>query len=154
MINTISTINTINIINFINQYKDNQCDRSDLLTLQTSPTQFHRCCLLFLFAWLIKVRIIVVLHTISSCWYTHFWFIFWLCLRLNPTVVPTIEVRLLSQRGMDYCCVYRGQLFLTGFILLIEPSSCVKGAINCNKEDLTIMSSHTQDDDHQFSYVK
>ena len=50
---------------------------------------------------------------------------------------------------MDYCCVYHVQLFLPGFILLTEPSSCVKGAINCNKEDLEIMSSLTQYDDHQ-----
>ena len=54
---------------------------------------------------------------------------------------------------MDYCCLYHGQLFLPGFIILIEPSSCVTGSINYNKEDLTIMSSHTQDDDYQSKNV-
>ena len=54
---------------------------------------------------------------------------------------------------MDYCCVYHGQLFLPGFILLIEPYSCVPGAINCNKANLKIMPSSTQDDDHQSSDV-
>ena len=47
---------------------------------------------------------------------------------------------------MGYCCVYHGQLFLPGFLLLTETSSCVPGASNCNKEDMTIMSSVTQDD--------
>ena len=54
---------------------------------------------------------------------------------------------------MDYCCVSHGQLFLPGFLLLIEPYYCVTGAINYNKEDLKIMSSLTQDDDHQRSDV-
>ena len=54
---------------------------------------------------------------------------------------------------MSYCCVSHGQLFLPGFLPLTEPFSCVPGAINCNKEDLTIMSSVTQDDDHQSSDV-
>ena len=54
-------------------------------------------------------------------------------------VLPTAEVRLLSQQGMDYCCVYHGQLFLPGFILLTEYYYCVPGAINCTKEDLKIM---------------
>ena len=62
-------------------------------------------------------------------------------------------MRLLSKIGIYYCFVYHGQLFLPGFLLLTEPSSCVPGAINCNKEDLTIMSSLTQDDDHQSSDV-
>ena len=60
---------------------------------------------------------------------------------------------MITQRGMDYCCVYHGELFLTGFLLLTEPYSCVTGAINCNKEDMTIMSSINQDDDHQISDV-
>ena len=54
---------------------------------------------------------------------------------------------------MDYCFVYHSQLFLPGFIVPKEPSSCVTGAINCNKEDLTIISSATQYDDHQSSDV-
>ena len=68
-------------------------------------------------------------------------------------MVPTAEVRLISQRGMDYCCVYHGQLSLTIFLLLIETSSYVPGVINCNKEDTKIMPSITQDDDHQSSDV-
>ena len=62
-INAIDTINTIGIIDCINQYKDNQYDLSDRLTLQTSLTQLYHCCFLFRFAWLIKVRIIVVLQS-------------------------------------------------------------------------------------------
>ena len=62
-------------------------------------------------------------------------------------------MRLLYQRGMDYCFVYHGEMFLNGFLLLAELSSCVPGAINFNKEDLKIMSSITQDDDHQSSDV-
>ena len=54
---------------------------------------------------------------------------------------------------MDYCCVYNGQLFLPVFFLLTERFSCVTGAINLNKEDMKIMSSLTQDDDHQSSNV-
>ena len=54
---------------------------------------------------------------------------------------------------MAYCCVSRGQLFLTGFILLIEPSYCVPGAIKCNKQYLIIVSSLTQDNYHQSSDV-
>ena len=94
-----------------------------------------------------------MLHPVSSYWYYHLWIIFWFCLPLNHTVVPTAEVRLISQRVMDYCCVYHGQLFLPVFLLLTEPSYCVPGDINCNKEDLKIMSSVTQDDDHQSSNV-
>ena len=60
---------------------------------------------------------------------------------------------MIYQQGMTYCCVSRGQLFLTGFILLMEPSSCVPGYINCNKEDMKIMSSLTQDNYHQSSNV-
>ena len=92
-------------------------------------------------------------NTVSSCWYTHPFFIFFFFLPLNPTVVPTAEVIMFSQLGMDYCCVYHGQLFLPGFILLTEPSSCVPGAINCNKEGRKIMSSLTQDDYNQSSDV-
>ena len=61
-IDTIDTINTIDRISCNNQYKDNWYDRSDQLTLQTSPTQWHHCCFLLRFAWLIKVRIVVVLQ--------------------------------------------------------------------------------------------
>ena len=89
----------------------------------------------------------------SSGWYAHLCFIFYSCLPLNPTVVPTSEVILISQRGMDYCCVYCGRMFLPGFLLLTETSSCVPGDINQNKEDLTIMSIFTQDEDHQSSGV-
>ena len=71
----------------------------------------------------------------------------------SPTVVPKEDARMLSQQGMDYFCVYHGQLFLTGFILLTEPYYFVPGAINCNTEDLKIMSSVTQDDDNQSSDV-
>ena len=81
------------------------------MTLHTSPTQLHHCCYLFRFAWLIKVRIIVVLHPVSSCWYNHLCFLFFFFLTLNPTVVPTAEVRILSQKRMDYCCVSHGQFF-------------------------------------------
>ena len=62
-------------------------------------------------------------------------------------------IRLLSQQGMDYCCVYHGQLFLPRFILLTKLSSCVPGDINCNNKGLTIMSSVTQDGDHQSNAV-
>ena len=44
-------------------------------------------------------------------------------------------------------------MFLPGFILLTEPSSCSPGYINCNKKDLTTISSLTQDDDNQISDV-
>ena len=92
-------------------------------------------------------------NPVSSCWYNHLCFIFCFCLPLNPTLVTTTEVILLSQQGMDYCCVYHGLNFLPGFILLTEPSSCVTGAINDKKEDMKIMSSVTQDNDHQSSNV-
>ena len=54
---------------------------------------------------------------------------------------------------MNYCCVYHGKLFFPGFIISTESSSCVPGDINCNKEDLTIMLSVTQDDDHKITDV-
>ena len=89
----------------------------------------------------------------TYCLYAHLCFIFSLCFPINTTVVPTADVILLSEQGMDYCCVYLGQLFLPGFILLTETSSCVPGAINWNKLGLTIMSSLTQYDDNQISDV-
>ena len=92
-------------------------------------------------------------NTVSSCWYAQLCFIFCFCMTLNNIVVPTAEVKLISQRGMDYCCVYHGQLFLPGFILLIEPYSCVPGSINFNEEYLIIMSIITQDGDHQSNDV-
>ena len=95
-IDTIDTINTIIIIDCINQYEYNWYDWSDQLTLQTSPTQLHHCCLLFRFAWLIKVISIVVLHLVSSCWYAYLWFMFFFFFPLNNTVVPTAGVRLIS----------------------------------------------------------
>ena len=150
-INTIGTINMINRIDCINQYKYNRYDWSDQFTLQTSPTQLHHCCLLFRFAWLIKISNIVVLHPLSYCWCAYNFFIFCFCLPLNLTVVPTVHVRLLSQQEMGYCCIYRSDIFPPCFLLLIEPSYCVPGAINCNKEDITIMSSLTQDYDSQSS---
>ena len=64
-------------------------------------------------------------------------------------MAPTAELRLLSQLGMDYCCVYLNHMFLPGVIILTEPSSCVPGDINCNKEDMIIMSSLNQDDGNQ-----
>ena len=67
-INTIDTINTIDIIDCINQYEDNRYNKSYRLKLQTSPTQLHYYCFLFRFSLLIKVRIIVVLHPVSSFW--------------------------------------------------------------------------------------
>ena len=94
-----------------------------------------------------------MLHKVPYCWYTHLFFLFCFCLPLNPRVVPTEEVRPLSQIGMSYCCVFHGRLFLTVFILLIQPSYCVPGAIKCTKEDLTKISSLTQYDDHQISDV-
>ena len=42
-------------------------------------------------------------------------------------------------------------MFIPIFILLTEPSYFVPGAINCNKEDLKIISSLTQYDGHQSS---
>ena len=60
---------------------------------------------------------------------------------------------MLPQQGMAYCRVYHRKLFLPGFLLPKEPSSCVTGDINYNKEDLKIMSSLTQNDDHQSSDV-
>ena len=92
-------------------------------------------------------------HPVSSCWYAHLCFLFWFCFSLNPTLVPKSEVRLFSQLGMDYCCVYHSHLFIPSFLLPTEPSYCSTGDINWNKEDLKIMSSLTQDDDHQISYV-
>ena len=92
-----------------------------------------------------------MLHPLVYCCYDHLCFIFLFCLPLNPTLVPTAEVRLISQRGIYYYCVYHIQLFLPSFLLLTEPSSCVPGAINYNKEDLKIVSSVTQYDDHQSS---
>ena len=68
-------------------------------------------------------------------------------------MVPTAEVILLSQQGMAYCCVFTDELFLPGFILLTETSSCVPGAINCNKENLKTFSSLNKDHDHQKSDV-
>ena len=103
--------------------------------------------LLFWFSWMIKSSIIVVLHTVSYCWYTHLFFIFCFCLPLNPTVVYTEEVILLSQRWILYCCVSCDQMFLPGFLLPTEPSYCVPGAINWNIEDLEIVSSIAQYDD-------
>ena len=44
-------------------------------------------------------------------------------------------------------------MFIPGFILLPEPYYCVPGSIKCNKDDLKIMSSLTQDDDHQSSGI-
>ena len=152
-IDTFDTINTIERIYWINQYEDNKYDRSDKFTRQTPPTQLYHRCLFFRFSWLIKLRSIVVLHLVSYCWYEHPWFIFCLCLPINPTVVPTVQVRLLSLWGMDYCCVYHGQLFLPIFLLLTEPYYSVTGAIKFNKEDLTIISSLNQYDDHQISDV-
>ena len=52
-------------------------------------------------------------------------------------------ILLLPQQGMAYWCLYHGHLFLPGFILLTEPSYCVPGDINCNKEDMKIISSLT-----------
>ena len=101
-IDTIDTTDTINRIDCINQYEDNWYNLSYRLTLHTSPTQLHQCCFLFRFYLLVKVRRIVVLHSVSYCWYAHLCFIFCLYLPLNTTVVPTSEVRLISQRGMDY----------------------------------------------------
>ena len=62
-VDTIDTINKHERIDCINQYKDNQYDRYDQLTLQTSPTQCHHYCSPFRFSWLIKIRIIVVLQS-------------------------------------------------------------------------------------------
>ena len=121
--------------------------------MKTSPTQLHQCCFFFLLLLLIKVRIIVVLHPVSSCWYSHLFLLIFFCLTINNKVVLTLEVGLFSQRGMAYSCVSHGQLFLPGFLLLIEPYSLVSGAIKCNKEYLTTMSSLTQDNDHQSSDV-
>ena len=59
----IDTIDTIDRIDRINQYQDNLYDRSDQLKLHTSPTHWHPCCFPFRFAWLIKVRSIVVLQS-------------------------------------------------------------------------------------------
>ena len=152
-IDTINTITMSDRIDCINQYKGNWFYQSDLLTLHTSPTQLHHCCFLFRCFWLIKVRSIFVLYKVSSFWCAHRCFIFFLYLPLNPIVVRTAQVRLLSQRGMDYCCVYTNEIFLPIFILLTEPSSCVTVNINYNKEDLKIMSSLTHDDGHQSSDV-
>ena len=62
-INTINTIGTIDRINYNNQCKENWYNQSDLLTMQTSPTQWHHCCFLFRFELLIKVMSIFVLHS-------------------------------------------------------------------------------------------
>ena len=94
-----------------------------------------------------------MLHTMSTCWYYHICFIFCYFLPLNPTVVPTAAVRLLSQLGMGHCCLYHGCMIINRFILLTELSSCVPGSINYNKEDMTIISRVTQYDDYQSSDI-
>ena len=66
-------------------------------------------------------------------------------------MLPTADVRLISQQLMSYCCVSHGQLFLPEFLPLTEPFSCVPGASNYNKEYMIIMSSLAQDDDRQSS---
>ena len=62
----------------------------------------------------------------------------------GETAIPTSNVLLL--------CISRSDFF-PSFLLLPESFSCVPGAINCNKDYLTIMSNSTQDDDHQSSDV-
>ena len=78
---------------------------------------------------------------------------FLLLFATHPKGIHTVYVILISQQGMEYGCVYHGHMFLSGFLLLTEPSSFVTGATNYNKEYLTIMSSVTQDYDHQSSDV-
>ena len=94
-----------------------------------------------------------MLHIVSYCWYDHLCFILFFYFTPNPTVVPAAEVILLSKPVMDYFCVYNGQLFIPVFILLTENYSCVTGYINCNKEDMTIMSGINKDDDNKRSDV-
>ena len=61
------------------------------------------------------------------------------------------ETSLPTRNGLLLCI---SQLAVYSWIfLLTEPYYCVTGAINFNKEDLTIMSGVTQDDDHQRSDV-
>ena len=62
----------------------------------------------------------------------------------GETSIPTRNVLLL--------CISRSYFF-PSFLLLPESFYCVPGAINCNKDDLKIMSNFTQDDDHQSSNV-
>ena len=120
-IDSIDNIDTIDIIDCINQYKYNRYNWSNQLTLYTSSTQLYHYYSLFRFAWLVKVRSIVVLHTVPSCWYAHLFFLLCSCFPLNLTVVPTLKLILIYQQGMAYCCVYHGQLFLPEFLLLTEP---------------------------------
>ena len=68
-------------------------------------------------------------------------------------MLPKAEVRPPPQRVMGYYCVYHGQFFLPGFLLLTQPASFVTGDINCKNKDMTIMSSLTQYYDHQISDV-
>ena len=117
-IDKIDTTNMVDRIYCINQYEDNQYGWSGQLTLQTPPTQLRHCCLLFWFAWFIKLRSIVVLYPVSYCWHTQFCFLCCFCLPLNTTVVPTAEVRLLSQWWMAYCFVYNGHMVVPGFLLI------------------------------------
>ena len=100
-----------------------------------------------------KIISIVVLHTVLSCWYAHLCLIFFFCLP-NQSYSDThiIGKTDLPMKNGLLLCISRWA-FSSGFILLTEPSSCVPGDINCNKEDLTIMSSLTQDDDNQSSDV-
>ena len=42
-------------------------------------------------------------------------------------------------------------MFIYGFLILTETSDCVPVDINCNKEDMTIMSGLTQDDSEKIS---
>ena len=60
---------------------------------------------------------------------------------------------MISQQGMEYCCVYHSQILFPGFLLLIEPFSLCSRRYQLHKEYLTIMSSLTQDDGHQSSDV-
>ena len=60
---TIDIINTIDRIDCKYHYEYNRYDRSNILALQTSSTQWHHCCFIFRFAWFIKVVSIVVLQS-------------------------------------------------------------------------------------------
>ena len=54
---------------------------------------------------------------------------------------------------MTDCCAYHVQMILPGFLLIIEPFSFVPGVINCNKEDMTIITGLIKEGDHKSSDV-
>ena len=108
----IDTINTIYRIDCINQYKYNRYNWSYRLTLHISPTQLQHYCFLFRFAWLIKVRSILVLHPVSSFWYDHLCFIFLLLFTTQSySGIHSIGDTDLPTRNGLFLCISRSAIY-------------------------------------------